>query len=339
MHQTKLKGHFRSDFHAAFFELLLHQLLVQTGYAVEVEPEISHSTKRPDFLATKGPTRFYLEAGVATDKTDEERRADAAEDAFVGEINKNLSSPNFFVGIRELRIPSGKCPSAKTIIRALEAHLNQLDPDLVTQQLAVSGLDNLPSWKYKDENVTLEIEPVPKSAAARGKPGLRAVGIYPVRSRWGGTDRALRNKLSDKTGKYGRLDYPYLIAINSISEWGTERSEIVESLFGSEHLVVRPHEEVQSGRARDGVFVGPSGPRNTRVSAVLVATAYAWALPKAQVELFHHPWAAKPLLTDVLPVHQVVLEGERLVDKIGQPIHRVFGLADDCPTGPLTDDE
>jgi hypothetical protein len=338
-YQARLRAHFLSDFQAAFFELLLHQLLLVTGYEVDVEPEIPDSTHHPDFLATRGSNRFYLEAAVATGKTDENRRADAAEDAFVGEINKNLSSPNFFIGIRKLDIPSGKCPSTKKIIKGLEAYLGQLDPDVLTQQLAVGGLERLPSWKYKDENVNLEIDPVPKSPSARGKPGLRAVGIYPMRSRWGGTDRALRGKLSDKAGKYGRLDHPYLIAINSISEWGTDRDDVLQSLFGSERLLLRPNEEIQTDRAPDGLFIGPSGPRNTRVSGVLVATAYPWALPHSRTELFHHPWAAKPLSADVLPLPQVASDGASLVDRAGQPIHRILGISDDWPTGPLVDDD
>jgi len=336
-HQGRLRIQFLSDFHSAFFELLLHQLLLQMGYDIEIEPDVPGTDNHPDFLATRGTTRFYLEAAVATDKTDAERRMEAAENALLDSIN-TISSPNFFLGVRRLEIPQGRRPSANKIVNALQAYLSELDPDLLTEQLKAGGLDSLPTWKYKDDNVSLEIEPVPKSPAARGKPGLRAIGMYPMRSRWGGTDKAVRSKLLDKAGKYGRLDHPYIIAINSISEWGTERGEVLESLFGSERLVVRPNEEVRADRAADGLFIGPAGPRNTRVSGVLVATAYAWALPQSRFELFHHPWAAKPLPRDALPLPQVLREGELLREQPGEAIHRILGIPDEWPNGPLAED-
>src|SRR5206468_10422289 len=54
----------------------------------------------------------------------------------------------------------GRRPSANKIVNALQAYLSELDPDLLTEQLKAGGLDSLPTWKYKDDNVSLEIEPV-----------------------------------------------------------------------------------------------------------------------------------------------------------------------------------
>jgi hypothetical protein len=282
--------------------------------------------------------QLYLEAAVATDKTDDERRSQAVENALLDAINK-IQSPNFFINIRELHISRGKQPSAKKIIAGLRKYLEGLDPDALTEQLKTRGLSGMPAWIYSDDTVRVQVEPVPKSRDARGKPGLRPIGIYPIQSRVGGTDRALRGKLLDKSGKYGRLDHPFVIAVNSISEWGTERSEALEALFGTERVTFRPGTEPQLGRAPDGFFIGPSGPRNTRVSAVLIATAWAWALPKSRIELFHHPWAASRLDVEALPFPQIILENQEFTERPGESIHRILGLPDDWPVGPIAADE
>jgi len=302
-----------------------------------VEPDIPGSENRPDFLARRRGTQLYLEAAVATDKTDDERRSQAVENALLDAINK-IHSPNFFINIRELEIPRGKQPSAKKIIAGLRKYLEGLDPDALTEQLKSHGLSGLPTWNYSDDTVRVQIEPVPKSLEARGKPGLRPIGIYPIQSRVGGTDRALRGKLVAKSGKYGRLHHPFVIAVNSISEWGTERSEALEALFGTERVTFRPGKEPQLGRAPDGLFIGPTGPRNTRVSAVLIATAWAWALPQSRIELFHHPWAANRLDLEALPFPQVILENQVFAERPGEPIHRILGLPDSWPGGPVTAD-
>ena len=78
-HQAKLQKRFRlsldEQHQSAFFELLLHELLVGLSHAVFVEPEKSDSTRVPDFLASYDQRDCRLEAAVVTGVSDAERAA------------------------------------------------------------------------------------------------------------------------------------------------------------------------------------------------------------------------------------------------------------------------
>ena len=53
--RSELVTRMRQDhevFHAAFFELFVHQLLIATGHEVILHPAMEGTAKRPDFLAT-----------------------------------------------------------------------------------------------------------------------------------------------------------------------------------------------------------------------------------------------------------------------------------------------
>ncbi|KXB05054.1 hypothetical protein AKJ49_01460 [candidate division MSBL1 archaeon SCGC-AAA382A03] len=65
-HQDDLRGRFRDKddrIHiGAFFELYLHELMIRSGYEVEVHPDINGTTNHPDFEVLTDELEFYLEA-------------------------------------------------------------------------------------------------------------------------------------------------------------------------------------------------------------------------------------------------------------------------------------
>ena len=80
----------------------------------------------------------------------------------------------------------------------------------------------------------------------------------------------IRNSVLGKAGRYGDLNAPYIIAVNAMS---TYAGRGVRSMRYSVPVVsVRQTAdgfEDRIGRDTDGVWHGPGGPINTRVSAVL----------------------------------------------------------------------
>lgn len=58
----RLRSRLDDQHRAACFELLVHELLLQGGHRVAIEPKLGHTWKSPDFLAEG---HFYLEAVVA----------------------------------------------------------------------------------------------------------------------------------------------------------------------------------------------------------------------------------------------------------------------------------
>jgi len=114
----------------------------------------------------------------------------------------------------------------------------------------------------------------------------------------------IKRSISDKAGRYGVFNIPYIIATNILGIF-PDHTDVVDALFGQEALegVI---EEVLV-RCKNGVFIGPKGPQNTRVSAVLVFfDLNPFNLASNQPVLYHNPWASKPLLLNEFPFDQVV---------------------------------
>ena len=116
------------------------------------------------------------------------------------------------------------------------------------------------------------------------------------------------------------MDQPYLIAINSTTEWGIDRGDVLEALFGG---------ELFSQVGGEGIL---SQNKHRRVSAVLVADAWPWALHQAWVEVFLNPWATTPLPVEALPFPRVVVEDNQFKVIRGQPLRTVVKLPDVWPS-------
>jgi hypothetical protein len=105
-----------------------------------------------------------------------------------------------------------------------------------------------------------------------------------------------------------------VVAVNCVTRWGVDDDDIVEALFGTEQLIFyRGDQTPIPTRQKDGAFMGPDGPWNTRVSGVLIATLYPWNLGSARFELYVNPWAAKSLMDCSFAARQATVSHGALV--------------------------
>lgn len=318
------------DFESAFFELFLHEFLGRTGLNVEVEPPIAAGV-RPDFYALSAATSFYVEAAVVSDQSLAERGQDEMRAVIYDAINE-AHSPDYFLHVAEFEL-KGKQPSSRAIKAFVAAHVAASNYEEIS---ALAARAERPCWVYEDDKVRIVIHPVPKHGA-RGEAGVRPIGIYPTESQWGGSEASIRDRLAGKAKKFKGIRTPLVLAVNCISRWGTDWDDIVAALFGSDQISVDVHTQVaRSSRKKNGLFYGPTGPRNTRVSAVLATRLFPWAITRARIDLIHNPWARYPLPTDVIPGDCVTLVGISLERSPGTSLCEVFGLPEHWPAGPLT---
>jgi hypothetical protein len=289
-----VEGRFRSgddsQYRSAFFEVLLHELLLQLGCEAEPHPHIEGSANRPDFLVkpTTG-SPFYLEAAIVSDESDEEAAGRARVNAVYDALDR-LDSPDFFVGMRISGLPVSQ-PPARQIRAFLARNLASVDPDEITSR----GIDALPRWYFRDQDWTVEFYPIPKKPEARGKPGVRPIGAITTAARQIDPGSAIRDTLIEKARHYGELNLPYVIAVNALTEFGIHRDDVMEALFGKEHFLIPRDSASQAGvrveRSLDGLWTSPTGPRYTRVGCVIMSTVDAWDIPRAPICLYHNPWA------------------------------------------------
>jgi len=328
-----LKSRLINDFHAGFLELFLHSYFRSTSFVPEPHPSVRSSSKKPDYLIRNSECEFYLEATVARDKSDEDIARQTVKNLLMDAIN-SIKSPNFFLALEDFSITPGKQPAARKIKVFLERELLKYNPDDVARSLTTSPLGG-PVLEFRDDAMRVTISLVPRSEAARAKPDIRPIGVYPIETYVGGSDTAIKESLNDKATRYGDLDRSYVVCVNYIGEKGVDQDDILDALFGTLQVSIIKDDDIPiSSRQRNGVFMGPDGPWNTRVTAVVISNLFPWNLTTGRLELYHNPWTKRPLSLCSLPLRQASLVNNKLEWLDGISLTDLFGLWPTWPNQP-----
>jgi hypothetical protein len=339
--QIEMRARFRSDTNAqhqsAFFELLLHEVLRVLGCEITPHPTLPNVPRTPDFLVEPldGPP-FYIEAVLATNESADEAAAQARINIVYDVVDRKVDSSNLFLWIDVEGAPESP-PSANRIASFLNKRLAKLDPDEVAILYETEGMASVPSWRYEHDGWILNFQPIPKKPEARNKKGARPIGAQSTGVRWVDHRTPIRDAIKKKASRYGKLELPYVIAVNALEF--VDEIDIMEALFGKEQFTIsfsqsHPLERVdtQMSRVPDGAWTSYTGPRNTRISAVLLATKLSpWHLSRGKVCLYHNPWAQKPYSSILTRLPQAVLKGNRMKNIDGESIGSILGLPNSWP--------
>ncbi len=333
-----LRGNFRSaNLRAAFFELFLHELLLRLRCRVEIHPRGAAKTARPDFrVVSPCGEPFYMEAVLATDVSKEEAAVHARLNALYDALDR-MDSPNFFIRIDLRGEPKTPLPAGK-IRSFLTKQLASLNPDEIAVVFESGGFSALPHWRYEHDGCVLKFFPIPKSQKARGKQGVRPIGMQMGQPQWLQPRDAIRDAVVSKGRRYGDLDLPYVVAVNALGTH-VDRIDIMEALFGKEQFTYRitpsGPSEPDPSRVPDGAWTRRSGPRYTRVSATLVAIQLLpWSVPRTSVCLYHNPWAKRPYQGELCRLSQAVPDREKghMEWRDGATLSTIFRLRADWPS-------
>jgi hypothetical protein len=294
--RARLRSRADDAFSGAFWELYQYQTLTLMGYTVELHPRLVGTTRRPDFLVQRpGEQGFYLEATIASASRDE-RGSDRILGTIYDLLNE-LPTPNFFLEA-EVKRRGQLPPATKQVRRDLVAWLATLDPDAIER--ARGGWLRHAPLLWEEAGWSILFRPIPKSPGHRGKPG-RAIGVNmddPVRIV--DTSSGLRSAIKEKASRYGTLDRPYLIAV-LIEDRFIHSEAVVAALYGTVSYRFDPSPDTrfdpQPFRRLDGPWMSPTGPTNTRISAVMTAMNLAPPLvTRIAPQVWHNPWASRPLV-------------------------------------------
>jgi len=277
-----------------------------------------------------------MEAVLATDESEEDAAARARMNVVYDALDR-LDSPNFFIGM-ELRGAPKTPPRAGPIRSFLRQRLVELNADDITQLLKSGDFDALPRWHFESEGWEIDFFPIPKSPSRRGKPGSRPIGLRFHGMHASDPRLAIRDAIVGKASRYGDLGSPYVIAVNAL-EAGVDRIDIMEALFGKEKFTVKltpsGPSEPEMTRELDGVWTSRSRPRYTRVSAVLLASGVLpWNVPRAEICLYHNPWARRPYTSELTRLARAIPEatrGEHMEWHGGESLATIFGLHPEWP--------
>jgi hypothetical protein len=155
--------------------------------------------------------------------------------------------------------------------------------------------------------ITFRLLPRPAEEHRRPEPP-RSIGIGPMYSESPSDSRALRNTIKRKARHYADRSLAFALAVNV---WLRFRSideiDVLQALIGTEVIcytfegVDRMHG--QATQDRDGVWLGPHGPTNQHLGAVLVVSnLLPWTIHTCKPTLYINPRSSPnspPSLLDI----------------------------------------
>lgn len=143
--------------------------------------------------------------------------------------------------------------------------------------------------------------------------------------------------LKGKASRYGKLELPYLVALNGLS---SDHNDVAleDALFGKYAVKLSKGpdgQEIEEHlRQPNGVWYGPPNgkPQNTRMSGVLFMKRIdPWNFGAKRGVLIPNPWADKPLPQVGLGTDEMTIVEDQLKRTNGAAMHELFGLSADWP--------
>jgi hypothetical protein len=145
----------------------------------------------------------------------------------------------------------------------------------------------------------------------------------------------IRETLLKKANRYGDLDAPLVVAVNSLRLLDDDQDAIA-ALFGSPSVIVRKYQdgriEYIDSRTPNGVWFDHERPRRTGLSAVVATSGLMpWSLGSQRASLILNPWAARPLDSHVFQTDKYVPADNVLNYSAGLGLNQIYGLSAEWP--------
>jgi hypothetical protein len=315
--RRELTARFRSlddqAFHAAFFELYIHELLLLTGHTVALHPSLPDSLKRPDFSAECADHRpTIVEGTVLSETSTPDRSAEARVNQLRDSINR-VESPDYFLQLRFFGAPQTSIP-CKRWRTEIQAWVDTLDYDRVVTLGKQSRFDELPKLELSHDGLTVQIDPIAKKPESRGKSNARPLGPQSFEAKWVTSRKQIRERVKEKARRYPIPEQPYVLFVNCIGET-CDRQEIEAAFFG-----------------RDGLWGNSKRPPHSRLSAVVAINhLFPWSVPRAEATMFHNPHARIRYTGPLAEMPQVSLNTGTIVALGGSHPRKFFQLDQSWP--------
>lgn len=295
--QYELKCRFQKEFNSALYELFIYELFLKQGFNITVHPSSNTNAKtKPDFLLSRGGIEFYVEAKVATGKSDSDRSDKQRINVVYDSIN-SIKSSDFMLCIEELKIKThDRQPSTVRLKKHLKKHL------LRSKQLQLEDhFDKMEKIEYDDEDLFISYRFFPISPDSNDKGDDCFIGIYPCETHIGGNEDILKKSLEKKAGKYGILKKPYLICINSEIDMPlTDKVDADDAIWGSLQVLFSKYSDsVRCVHVNNGFFKNG----HTRVSGVLITCLSTSTMCNPKYWMYENPNAINKLNFDLLELN------------------------------------
>lgn len=331
--KKELMSRFKKDFDSAFYELFLYELFSKLGYKIIIHPDLRSSPKKPDFLISKDDLEIYVEAKVVKNKTKEQEAFERKINEFYDNLNK-LNSENFLLHIESFNILTQKQPSTKGIITHIEQELKKINPDILSAEIDKDGVDKLPVIEYNNGDIHIIIKPIPVIPSAR-KEKKRPIGMYPIETFWGGGEESLKDSIEKKAKRYGKLDKPFIVCMNSLDIMTSGKIDVDNAIWGSLawSWSTNPDDRDEKWiRQLDGVFLDKKGARLKNLTGVFVSKICPHNIPVANYWFYEHPFSENKMDFNEIGLKFNYVEKGHIIDNTGDDLDAILEISKDWLT-------
>ena len=245
--KTDLRARFRKSDHnhdAAFFELYLHQVLTRLGLSPQVHPKPKSGKGRPDFAISGMDGReCYVEANVVIKpRWDSD---DPLEDELLDAIDAVAEHQPTRIGVA---VSTKGTLHRSHRRRTIQGEVGEWLSNIESDQLSLTDFDKNPRQRIQRDDWVAELE----AFGPLSRPSRRLISIGPTKAGFSNEGPLVAKNLKSKAKKYGKLDRPLVLAINTSNVFTSTWDEH-EALLGN----------------LDGIWGTDADARSERLHAVL----------------------------------------------------------------------
>lgn len=315
---SRLRSGDDHQFHAAIWELYVHELFRAAGYSVTVHPASPTTRARPDFLVRRGESEAYVEC-VAVLPSRRESIAAKRSSRLIEALN-SVHADGYWLDV-DIDAWGSVTPPVRKVKAEVERWLSTLDHGQVRAQFDVGDYRRLPEKTFVLADWRVTIRPIPRSVSGDR---FGAIGVFPAfefTSRRGALERRVREKLAAMP-----TDREAILAV-MIHEPFLDDDDLRAYLAGA--LARRPINGAESRPIR-----GNAG------GLLIVANLFAWTVATATPTLWKF---GKSLSGLELPIAAEV--SVTSIDELeaaptrpaSEASWKFFGLSQDWPGTPFKD--
>ncbi len=234
--KSRLKDKDDYQHYRAFFELYLFILFKNLGFKVEIEPSLTTSSKKPDFLVTDPKTGnyFYLEATTVCEGDTNVQRENQIS-LIKNNINKKIKSSTYAINLYWY----GSCTKSefdktKCITEIQEWIKNPETPYVKEFNQWVLKLEAVKINNPLEKIVEMDTNSKVQCLNKRTKIDLEGM----VENRMDSIERIRQALDNKKASVYRDLKAPYIIAVNMLGIYFSDKENISlqEALLGKEKI-------------------------------------------------------------------------------------------------------
>lgn len=282
-----MKSDFEAKFYDTFYELFIYSLFDSLGFNIQIHPDLPHTSRKPDFLATNDSMRIYIEAKISRSLTREDEAFENMKNSFYDSINK-FRFEGYMLGIEEIEFISKKQPSTKRILKFLDSEFRKLEKGNYSKNRLVNI-----RITYSDEDILIVFNPIQVEKTNDLEYDKRPIGIFPFEF-VGRGDIEIKKALQVKAKRYGKMDKPFIICLNALGKNVTSRADIDDAIWGS--LALQYSEDPNDDstrwvRLRDGMFIDAKGVKNTNVTGILITQISPTNIDNTRYYFYINPFA------------------------------------------------